>query len=29
MHMCMKTAGLRQDEEKNSPGGSCVVCLQI
>lgn len=29
MHRCMKTAGLRQDEEKNSPGRNCVVCLQI
>lgn len=29
MHRCIKTAGLRQGEEKNSPGGSCVVCLQI
>lgn len=27
--MCMKTAGLGQDEEKKSPGESCVVCLQI
>jgi len=29
MHKCIKTAGLRQDEEKDSPGGSCVACLQI
>lgn len=29
MHRCMKTAGLKQDEEKKSLCGSCVVCLQI